>query len=119
MLDRETIAGNIVKLAERSKLQLHPGRNAYMWADPVRKKGGKLLLSVTACVGPSIFLHKAYHCLMVIAVGGHVYSFSAHSTVIPDLVVLFSLVVGFALYLLDIGHFELQEPQRILNEVGK
>jgi len=32
---------------------------------------------------------------MVIAVGGHVYSLSAHSAVIPDLVVIYGLVVAF------------------------
>jgi len=39
----------------------------------------------------------------------HVYSLTAHSTMIPDLVVLFGLVIAFVprrlFYLLDIGHF--------------
>ena len=97
MLDREAIAERIiVKFAERSKLQLHPGRNAYMWADLVRKKGGKPLVFMTACVPPAVFLHIAYHCLMGVVVGVYVYSLSTDSTVIPDLVVLHSQVVAFA-----------------------
>ena len=50
---------------------------------------------MTIRVSPSTFLHIAYHRLMVIAVGGHVYSLSAHSAVIPDLVVIYGLVVAF------------------------
>ena len=109
VFDRETIAGNIVKFAERSKLQLHPGRNAYMWVDLVRKKGGKLLVSLTACVGPALVLHVAYYCFMRVAIGFYVYSLPAHSTVIPDLVVLYGLIVTFTPRFVDIGHFELQE----------
>ena len=60
---------------------------------------------------------------MVIAVGGHVYSLPTHSAIVPDLAVFFRLVVAFfkssVFYLLDVGHFKLQETQRVLNEVGK
>ena len=37
---REQIAKSIIKFAERSKLQLHPGRDPYVWADLVIEKGG-------------------------------------------------------------------------------
>ena len=108
MLDREAIAERIiVKFAERSKLQLHPGRNAYMWVDPVRKKGGKLLVSLTACVGPALVLHVAYYCFMCVVIGSYVYSLPANTAKIPDLAILCGLVVGFVLYRLDIRRFEL------------
>jgi len=46
---------------------------------------------------------------MGVTIGHHIYSLSAHSTIIPDLAVLYSLVVAFVprrlFYLLDIGHF--------------
>ena len=78
---------------------------------------------MTAWVPPSVLLHIAYHCLMVIVVGIHVYSLSASSTIIPDLPVLYGLVVAFIVrllfYLPDIRHVKLLETQRLLNEVGK
>jgi len=37
---REQIAESIIKFAERTNLRLHPGRDPYVWADLVIKKGG-------------------------------------------------------------------------------
>ncbi len=54
------------------------------------------LLPVTAGVSPFVFPHIAYHFLMRVAIGIHVYSLSAHIAIIPDLVVLLSLAVAFA-----------------------
>ena len=72
---------------------------------------------------PTMLLHIAYHCLMRLTIGGHIYTLSTHITEIPDFTVLYTLGVAFTpgclSYLLDIGHFELQETQRVLNKVGK
>lgn len=106
---REQVAESIIKYAELNKLQLHPGRDPYEWVDLVRKKGGKLLVSLTACVGPALVLHVAYYCFMRVAVGFYVYSLPAYSTVVPDLVVLYGLIVTFTPRFVDIGHFDLQE----------
>ena len=78
---------------------------------------------MTACVSPSMLFHIAYYCLMRVTIGRDVNWLSAYSAIIPDLVFPYCLVVAFArcylFYLLDIGHFKLQESQRILNEVGE
>ena len=41
-----------------------------------------------------MFPHKAYHCLMVIIVGGHVHPLSTDIAKIPDSVVIYGLVVA-------------------------
>jgi len=40
MLDRETIAGNIVKFAQDNNLKIHPGQEPLKWGDLVIRKGG-------------------------------------------------------------------------------
>jgi hypothetical protein len=40
VLDRETIAGNIVKFAKDNKLKIHPGQEPLKWADLLIKRGG-------------------------------------------------------------------------------
>ena len=40
LVDRETIAANIVKFTQNNGLQLHPGQEPLKWADLVLKKGG-------------------------------------------------------------------------------
>jgi len=80
-------------------------------------------LVYATCVPPSMVLHIAYHRLMVVVVRGHNHALSTHRTIIPDLPVLLRLVIAFiprfVFYLLDIGYFKLQEPQRVFNEVSK
>ena len=40
LVDRETIAADIVKFTQDNGLQLHPGQDPLKWADLVIKKGG-------------------------------------------------------------------------------
>ena len=40
LVDRETIAANIIKLSQDNKLHIHPGQEPFKWADLVIKKGG-------------------------------------------------------------------------------
>jgi hypothetical protein len=40
VLDRETIAGNIVKFAQDNKLKIHPGQEPLKWADLLIKRRG-------------------------------------------------------------------------------
>lgn len=40
MLDRETIAENIVKFAKDNNLKIHPGQEPLKWADLVIRRGG-------------------------------------------------------------------------------
>ncbi len=40
VLDRETIAANIIMVAQENNLKIHPGQEPLKWADLVIKKGG-------------------------------------------------------------------------------
>ena len=40
VLDRETIAANIIRVVQDNNLKIHPGQEPLKWADLVIKKGG-------------------------------------------------------------------------------
>ena len=57
---------------------------------------------------------------MCFSLGCHVYSFPTYSTSVPDLMILFALLVACLkrnfLYLVHIHHIELDNSQRVLQE---
>ena len=54
MLNRETIAGNILKFAQDNKLKIYPGQEPLKWADLLIKRGVTALAYETGTTAPVI-----------------------------------------------------------------